>query len=109
VISTARLPIEVADALRAANSHDAAAFSECFHVGAVLDAWGMLFEGRALVATWAQKWVVSYEVQFTDLLHLWDEDRIAVHAQVRGTGYQGPATLTFQSADGLITALRITS
>ncbi|WP_060960582.1 nuclear transport factor 2 family protein [Microbacterium hominis] len=101
------VPGLVTEALDAANAHDVRAFVACFERSGSLDAWGMLFEGHPGIAEWAEKWVSAYLVSFTDLLHVWDGGAIAVHTQVRGQGYNGPATLTFSMRDHLIHALDI--
>lgn len=45
----------------------------------------------------------------TDLLHAWDGSDLAVHTQVHGNSYNGPATLTFSTRGDTISALRITT
>jgi hypothetical protein len=103
------VPSEVTDALTAANAHDVPGFVSCFRPKASLDAWGMLFEGGSEIARWSDRWVVAYQVRFTDFLHAWEGLAVAVHAQVHGHGYNGPATLTFHTSDGSIDYLRISN
>ncbi|MGK3948040.1 nuclear transport factor 2 family protein [Microbacterium sp. K2] len=99
----------VTDALHAANSQNADALTRCFHPDADVDAWGMLFEGFQGIALWIEKWIIENRVQFTDLLHAWDGSGLAVHTQVHGNSYNGPATLTFSTRGDRISALRITT
>ncbi|WP_251443243.1 nuclear transport factor 2 family protein [Microbacterium sp. USTB-Y] len=103
------VPSVVTDALHAANSQDADALTRCFHPDADVDAWGMLFEGFQGITLWIEKWIIENRVQFTDLLHAWDGSDLAVHTQVHGDSYNGPATLTFSTVGDTISALRITT
>ncbi|MFS0732966.1 hypothetical protein ABC304_13325 [Microbacterium sp. 1P10UB] len=101
------VPSVVCGAIQAANAHDVATFVECFSVDGVVDAWGVLFEAGPAVELWAQRWVVDHGVRFTDLLHAVDDTSVAVHCQVHGSGYSGPATLTFTVLGNVIGLLRI--
>jgi len=102
-----RVPAVVTDALHAANTHNADDLTRCFHADASIDAWGMLFEGYKGISLWIEKWIIDSRVQFTDLLHARDGDAIAVHTQVHGHSYNGPATLTFSTHGHAISELRI--
>lgn len=102
------IPDVVSKALDAANAHHVDGFVGCFGTRGVVDAWGMLFEGSTGIRDWTQKWVVDYRVRFTDLLHMWDGSSLAVHTQIHGRGYNGPATLTFSLRHSLIDTLQIT-
>lgn len=103
------VPAVVTDALYAANSQNADALTRCFRADADVDAWGMLFEGLQGITLWIEKWIIENRVQFTDLLHAWDGSDLAVHTQVHGDSYNGPATLTFSTVGDTISALRITT
>jgi hypothetical protein len=103
------MPVVVGGALDAVNAHDVPAFVRWFTPAGTLDAWGMLFEGASSIGLWAQEWVLAFDVRFTDLLHMDEGLAVAVHAQVGGHGYNGPATLTFHTHDDRIDALRITN
>lgn len=103
------VPSVVTDALHAANAQNADALTRCFHPDADVDAWGMLFEGLQGITLWIEKWIIENRVQFTDLLHAWDGSDLAVHTQVHGNSYNGPATLTFSTRGDTISALRITT
>lgn len=102
-----RVPTVVTDALHAANSQNAEDLTRCFHTDAHVDAWGILFEGYKGITLWIEKWIIENRVQFTDLLHAQDGDEVAVHTQVHGQSYNGPATLTFSTTGDAISALRI--
>jgi hypothetical protein len=103
------VPSVVTDALHAANAQNADALIRCFRPDADVDAWGMLFEGVQGITLWIEKWIIENRVQFTDLLHAWDGNVLAVHTQIHGASYKGPATLTFSTVGDMISALRITT
>jgi hypothetical protein len=102
-------PSVVTDALHAANAQNADALIRCFRPDADVDAWGMLFEGVQGITLWIEKWIIENRVQFTDLLHAWDGNVLAVHTQIHGASYKGPATLNFSTVGDMISALRITT
>lgn len=105
----AKVSPAVTDALAAANSHDAAAFVDCFSVGAVVDAWGQLHIGLAAIDKWARAALVADAVVLTDMLFAVDDEETSVHAQMSGRGYHGPVTFAFTVEDAAIRSLSITT
>lgn len=97
----------VVDALRAANSHDPAAFTDCFAVDAEVDGWGRRLVGRAAVQRWIVDIIVKDRIAMTDFIYGIEDGDVLVHAQVSRMGRTEPATFVFAVQDGLVRRLTV--
>ena len=99
----------VVDALRAANSHDAAGFTDCFAVDAEVSGWGRPLVGRAAIRRWIEDIIVKDRIAMTDFIYAIADGDVLVHAQVSQRGHTEPTTFVFTVHDGLVRRLVVAS
>jgi hypothetical protein len=104
-----QVPTVVRDAVEAANTHDISRFLGCFAADGAVDDWGRVFTGHQEIRRWSDAEFIGKNVALSDLGFASDGDRVTVHAQVGGDGYNGPSTFTFTLQEAMIRLMRITA
>ena len=94
------LPIETPDAVRrlvdATNAADNAAFLDSFTDDGVVDDWGREFVGKQAIAGWNGRENIGVHSQFTIHRVTLDGTAYSVTVTVKGDGYNGGGTFTFE-------------
>jgi ketosteroid isomerase-like protein len=101
------LPAPVARLLEAANSHDAAAFLDCFAEDGVVDDWGREFRGADEIEGWSNREFIGVDVTLDVEEVTTDGDETTIGAEVGGRGFNGPSHFTFTVRDDRVARMTI--
>lgn len=105
---TDALPTPVRTAVDAVNAGESEAFVASFAANGVVDDWGREFVGREAIRGWSDAELIGSNATLDiDDVSIGD-DRVVVHAQVGGDGFNGPSTFTFTTVGDSITRMTIT-
>lgn len=105
---TTDLPTPVRTAIDAVNGGDTDAFVSGFDADGVVDDWGREFGGHEAIRSWSDAELIGKNATLDVDDVTVDEERVVVHAQVGGDGFNGPSTFTFLTAGGRILRMTIT-
>ncbi len=106
-----KLPGVVQRAIDAINSGDVDAFVTTFvpSAGTVND-WGRELVGASAIRAWGTQEIIGRQVTLEVITsYATDVGDCVVLAQIGGNCYNGPATLTFRTADDLLISMLINS
>ena len=94
------MPLETPTAVRrmvdATNAADSAAFLDSFTDDGVVDDWGREFVGRDAIAGWNNRENIGVHSHFTVHEVTGNGSTYAATVTVKGDGYNGAGTFTFQ-------------
>jgi hypothetical protein len=93
--------------VEATNSGNNEAFLDAFTTNGVVDDWGREFQGRDAIAGWNDTENIGVQSHFTIHRVTQDGPAYAATVTVKGNGYNGGGTFTFELADDLISKFTI--
>jgi len=91
----------------ATNAADSTAFLDSFTDDGVVDDWGREFVGREAIAGWNDRENIGVQSHFTIQQVTQEGSAFAATATVKGNGYNGGGTFTFELAGDLISRFTI--
>jgi hypothetical protein len=100
-------PSAVQRLVDATNAGDSKAFLDSFTADGVVDGWGREFVGRDAIAGWNSNENIGVQSHFTIRPVTKDGAAYAATVSVKGNGYNGGGTFTFEVNDDLISRFTI--
>ena len=100
-------PLPVLRLVEATNAGDSEAFLDAFTEDGVVDDWGREFRGRDAIAGWNDNENIGVHSHFTIHQVARDGSGYAVTVTVKGNGYNGGGTFTFELTEDLVSRFTI--
>jgi hypothetical protein len=106
-MTSVSVPAPVVRLLNAVNSGDSREFLDSFGADPVVDDCGRRFEGLQAIGTWSATELIGDGCRLTVQGVRTKDAAVEIYADLVSTGFNGPTTIVFELADGLVSLMRL--